>query len=213
MRARLCIRRYNPNSTNNWTCPRFLGLDPPVAPACTFMVIVSPSSCILGAKICTNTFLLTSNNYSDTNVYRKFITSSSRIFGEQKILACSDRPRRARTNQAQPVKGLRFFLVVPMRKELEAALDLAKSLPAEELPAFLGEVERIRITALARVVSPAAQTPADSLLEVPEAAARLSVSPDYLYRHSKKFPFTRRLGRALRFSSSGIDTYLKRARA
>jgi excisionase family DNA binding protein len=108
---------------------------------------------------------------------------------------------------------LRFFLVVPMRKELEAALDLAKSLPAEELPAFLGEVERIRITALARVVSPAAQTPADSLLEVPEAAARLSVSPDYLYRHSKKFPFTRRLGRALRFSSSGIDTYLKRARA
>jgi excisionase family DNA binding protein len=109
------------------------------------------------------------------------------------------------------LESFAFLLVVLMRPQLTEALNLAKSLPAEELPAFLGELEQIRITALARITTPATQ-PGDTLLEVPEAAARLGMSPDYLYRHSKKLPFTRRIGRALRFSSAGIDTYLKRAR-
>ena len=100
-----------------------------------------------------------------------------------------------------------------MRRELETALALAGSLMPAELPELIGELAYITATAQARLMSPQAQTPADSLLEVPEAAARLGMSPDYLYRHAKKLPFTRRMGRALRFSSAGIDSYLRRARA
>lgn len=54
--------------------------------------------------------------------------------------------------------------------------------------------------------------PEDRLLTVEEAAARLGCSPDYLYRRSKHLPFAVRLGRGLRFSSSGIDTYIKQRR-
>ena len=49
----------------------------------------------------------------------------------------------------------------------------------------------------------------DRLLETEEAAKVLAVSPDWLYRHAKKLPFTRKLGpKMLRFSSKDIDKYL-----
>ena len=49
----------------------------------------------------------------------------------------------------------------------------------------------------------------DRLLEAAEAAACLSVSEDWVYRHAKKLPFTRKLGpKMLRFSSLGIRKYL-----
>lgn len=49
----------------------------------------------------------------------------------------------------------------------------------------------------------------DRLLDAPEAAKLLTVSEDWLYRHAKKLPFTRKLGpKMLRFSSIGIQKYL-----
>ena len=49
----------------------------------------------------------------------------------------------------------------------------------------------------------------DRLLEAEEAAKLLSVSTDWLYRHAKKLPFSRKLGpKILRFSSLGIQRYL-----
>jgi excisionase family DNA binding protein len=49
----------------------------------------------------------------------------------------------------------------------------------------------------------------DRLLSAEEAAAILSVSEDWLYRHAKKLPFTRKLGpKMLRFSYQGIQKYL-----
>ncbi len=49
----------------------------------------------------------------------------------------------------------------------------------------------------------------ERLLTAEEAAAVLSVSPDWLYRNAKKLPFTRRLGpKALRFSYQGIIKWL-----
>jgi predicted DNA-binding transcriptional regulator AlpA len=51
----------------------------------------------------------------------------------------------------------------------------------------------------------------DCLLDVDEAAARLHMSPEWLYRHARTLPFTVRLGRkALRFSDAGITRYLQR---
>jgi excisionase family DNA binding protein len=97
-----------------------------------------------------------------------------------------------------------------MRDELQTALSAARELPAPELPRLLGELEEIRTTALARLSSPAPVQVRDELLDVKEAAARLGMSENYLYRNHGKLPFARRMGRALRFSSSGIDEYLRK---
>jgi hypothetical protein len=97
-----------------------------------------------------------------------------------------------------------------MRSELQTALRLAESLSIEEVAAFLGELEQIRVTALARLSAPAPAPRPDELLDVGATARRLGVSQDYLYRHQKKFPFARRIGRKLLFSSVGLEKFLVR---
>src|SRR5882724_2990897 len=97
-----------------------------------------------------------------------------------------------------------------MRKELEVLLMLAKDLPSADLPRLLGEIREIEATAVARLSTPAVSQP-DELLTVEQAAARLNLSKDYLYRHSRRLPFARRIGRKLLFSSNGLDSYLKKA--
>jgi hypothetical protein len=101
-----------------------------------------------------------------------------------------------------------------VRHELESALALAKTLPPEDLPAFLGAVEEIRVVALARIVAPAAPPSEDKLLDVEQTAARMNCSPEFLYRNHKKLPFTRRdrVGSKLLFSSAGLDAYLRAKR-
>lgn len=99
-----------------------------------------------------------------------------------------------------------------MRPELQTALNAARQIPREELPRLLGELEEIRFTAIARLAPVPSFAPPDELLDVDQAAHRLGVSTDYLYRHHGKFPFTRRLGRNLRFSSRGIDSYAATAK-
>jgi len=101
-----------------------------------------------------------------------------------------------------------------MRPELEPILETARMIPREELPRLIGDLAEIEATALARLHTPiqAAPVQADELLDVGEAAQRLSMSPDYLYRNHRKYPFTKRMGRSLRFSSLGINEYIKRNR-
>ena len=49
----------------------------------------------------------------------------------------------------------------------------------------------------------------ERLIDAEEAAKLLSLSPDWLYRNSKKLPFTRKLGpKMLRFSYQGIVKWL-----
>lgn len=100
-----------------------------------------------------------------------------------------------------------------MRNELQTVMMAARDLPAGELPRLLGELEEIRCTALARLTTPAAPQRPDELLTVEHAAERLGLSVDYLYRNHSRLPFTRRMGRSLRFSSLGIDEYIKRTGA
>lgn len=96
-----------------------------------------------------------------------------------------------------------------MRHELQNALNAARQIPREELPRLLGELEEIRFTAIARLTPPPIAAPPDELLDVEQAASRLGISKDYLYRHHAEFPFTRRLGRSVRFSARGIEEYAK----
>lgn len=56
---------------------------------------------------------------------------------------------------------------------------------------------------------PAAEDGEDRLLDVDEAAARLGVSSDWLYRRAARLPFTVRLGRTLRFSVRGLDRFIR----
>jgi len=96
-----------------------------------------------------------------------------------------------------------------MKQELEHVLQAAQTLPAAALPELLGDLEQIRVTALARLTAPApAACSPDVLLNVKEAAERLGMSAGYVYRHHADFPFVRRIGRSLLFSSAGIQTYL-----
>jgi excisionase family DNA binding protein len=100
-----------------------------------------------------------------------------------------------------------------MRNELQPVMAAARELPAGELPHLLGELEEIRCTAMARLTTPAAVQRPDELLTVEQAAERLGVSADYLYRNHSHLPFVRRMGRTLRFSSLGIDEYVRRPSA
>jgi excisionase family DNA binding protein len=97
-----------------------------------------------------------------------------------------------------------------VRDEIQVALKLAQELPPEQLPRLLGELEEVRCTAKARLSAPrqVRRVEPDSLLAVGEASRRLGVSRDYLYRHSKDLPFTRRMGRRLLFSSQGIGKHI-----
>jgi predicted DNA-binding transcriptional regulator AlpA len=77
---------------------------------------------------------------------------------------------------------------------------------APETPAFTLTVAQLR--EIVREEIQAARAPhqdADRLLSAEEAARMLSMSTDWLYRHAKKLPFTRKLGpKMLRFSHQGI---------
>jgi excisionase family DNA binding protein len=97
-----------------------------------------------------------------------------------------------------------------MTDHLQAVLELARSLPTEELPRLLGELREVEATALARLTAPrpAEQTP-DTLLNIDEAASRLAVSRSFLYRNSGKLPFTRHVGAKLLFSATEIARYIK----
>jgi excisionase family DNA binding protein len=53
----------------------------------------------------------------------------------------------------------------------------------------------------------------EHLLDVQEAAARLGMSTDWLYRHARQLPFTRRVGRrALKFDSASLDRWVAQRR-
>ena len=47
------------------------------------------------------------------------------------------------------------------------------------------------------------------LLTVSEAAAKLQKSKDWVYRHQKRLPFMRRIGRDLRCSEKELDTWVE----
>jgi hypothetical protein len=67
-----------------------------------------------------------------------------------------------------------------MRDSFESVLNLARSLPREELPRLLGDLAEISATASARLSSAVVESRPDELLDVRATAKRLGVSEDYL---------------------------------
>jgi predicted DNA-binding transcriptional regulator AlpA len=108
-----------------------------------------------------------------------------------------------------PLRAVR----APTVEELAAQPDLAADLPPEVADA----ISRTCVLALAAItlrvgrsaIAPAAPPAEDRLLPVEDAAARLGVSRDWLYKHARTLPFTVRVGpRQLRFSVAGLERWM-----
>jgi hypothetical protein len=113
----------------------------------------------------------------------------------------------ARMNPGQPNADVTQL----ERMDLEQALTAAATVPLSELPSFLGQLREIEATALARLhaIQDSRVTAApEQLLDVTEAAKRLSVSKDYLYRNWKKLPFAQKYEWGVRFRAEGIDQFI-----
>jgi len=74
---------------------------------------------------------------------------------------------------------------------------------------FRSELEEIVERAITKALNGNSHQDGDHLLDAEEAAKMLAVSPDWLYRHASRLPFTRKLGpKMLRFSYQGIQKWL-----
>ena len=102
-----------------------------------------------------------------------------------------------------------------MKKLVELKEEIGELAP-EQIPAVLGELEELKAAAWAQLLAPNGRSPfgiqeaADELVNAREAARRLGLSVDYLYRFSRRLPFVVRIGRRVRFSSRGIERYIER---
>jgi excisionase family DNA binding protein len=89
----------------------------------------------------------------------------------------------------------------------------ASTLPPEVAVALLAKIATLNavllVSALAQASTHAAPPEGDRLLTPAEAAKRLATTVDWLYRHARKLPFTVRSGRHVRFSSKGIERYIR----
>jgi len=89
--------------------------------------------------------------------------------------------------------------------------------PQEQLPALLATLSARLALVASKIMasSPRNTGSSESLqgnLSVGEAAARLGISQDYLYRNARKLPFSLRIGRRLLFSASGLEKWVAQRR-
>jgi len=94
------------------------------------------------------------------------------------------------------------------REDLRAVV--ARTTP-QDLPALCGDLAAAHAEALARMLSAhvavSEERGSDENLQIEEAARRLGVSKNYLYRHGNRLPFAVRIGRRLLFSAAGLEKW------
>jgi hypothetical protein len=98
------------------------------------------------------------------------------------------------------------------------ALDeaIARSGP-EERPALVAALAT-RLETLGKLLANTPEQEAgeggwDQNLSADEAAARLGLSKVYLYRHTDRLPFARRIGRRVVFSAKGLERWSQQQRS
>jgi predicted DNA-binding transcriptional regulator AlpA len=78
---------------------------------------------------------------------------------------------------------------------------------------FFSEIRAIVKDELEQALVSKSHLQEDRLITIEEAAKLLSVSEDWLYRHGKKLPFTRKIHhKMLRFSYQGLQKYISQTR-
>ena len=100
-----------------------------------------------------------------------------------------------------------------LSRELANLLGELTVVPRDQIPAALGALAEADAQLRLRLgESPApSATRDDRLLTVEDVATRLSVTEDYTYRHADQWPFTRRVGRHLRFSARALNEWLAKS--
>jgi excisionase family DNA binding protein len=84
------------------------------------------------------------------------------------------------------------------------------AIPRSRIPALIAALAARLLEPQEPAVPAAAPGDGDRLLTVEQAAERLGVTKDSLYRNAKTLPFVVRLGPGqLRFSAAGIDCYIR----
>ena len=85
-----------------------------------------------------------------------------------------------------------------------------EAVPASQIPALLARLSSLQTAIAARLMVTGEKTvETDNMLTIEQAAERLGVSADWIYRRSKKLPFIVRLGRNVRCSARELDRFLR----
>jgi predicted DNA-binding transcriptional regulator AlpA len=98
-------------------------------------------------------------------------------------------------------------------RELE---DLGRSLPRDEVTAFLGDLERVRVSVLVAATPamsearPPAEKVSDRLLTVAETAARLGRSPSWVYKNKHALPMVPLPTGGYGFSEKKLERWISR---
>lgn len=102
-------------------------------------------------------------------------------------------------------------VVIPSLDQLVADPGLVQALPGPVVDHILIQVTSLLPLLVARSRSNPILEKAqeDRLLRIDEAAGILGKTPDDLYRNSDKYDFVVRDGRSVRFSSNGIQRYIR----
>jgi predicted DNA-binding transcriptional regulator AlpA len=93
--------------------------------------------------------------------------------------------------------------------------EMLAQIPGDSIAPLLVQIASLQNALAARLLEEASGNAADrngngdTLLGVKEAAAKLGVTEDWLYRRSDKLPFVVRMGRNVRFSLQGIERYIR----
>ena len=109
---------------------------------------------------------------------------------------------------APGMAGRLRHVLAPATASLLSDPEAINALPVEAIPGVLGELERLKAALWARLASDVSQPRQDHLLSIEQAAAKLGVSTDWVYRRAKTLPFVVRLESQLRFSEQGLERFI-----
>jgi predicted DNA-binding transcriptional regulator AlpA len=105
------------------------------------------------------------------------------------------------------------FAAVPSLTELLSDPARLLVLPKEAVAELRGQIAKLDTLLLSRLLAGGEEQPGadgDWLLTAAEAAQKLGVTEDWLYRHANMLPFAVRVGKKLlRFSATGIERYIR----
>jgi predicted DNA-binding transcriptional regulator AlpA len=102
-----------------------------------------------------------------------------------------------------------------IRKSVDDLLASLEEVPAEKIPAVLSQLAAAQSTLAARLLENGnlkhSAPESEQLLTAEEAAPRCGFSTDWLYAQARadKLPFAIRFGRSWRFSTLGLEEWLK----
>ena len=103
------------------------------------------------------------------------------------------------------------ILAVPTLSQILSEPEKVVALPREVIPGLRGELARIDTILLTRLLTDddgsSANNQEDRLLEIAEAAAKLGLSHDALYRND--YPFVVKIGKRRRYSAKGIEKFIQ----